>query len=121
MRVHVRVAVQQIQPEASAVADLSLTLEISFIFQLGLSPFKQWKEAFDKETVSKVYVAFWLFKKRDCLLRSHDQPGDFSEGLIVIEIKLWHTRHNGSAGSPGTWCCLCQSYDKHSEKHFQLF
>lgn len=42
--------------------------------------------------VSRAYAAFWLFKNLDCLLRCHDQTGDFIEELIVIDIKLRGTQ-----------------------------
>lgn len=42
--------------------------------------------------VPEVYAALWLFKNRDCLLRGHDQPGDFIEEVIVIERKLCGTQ-----------------------------
>lgn len=66
-----------------------------------------------------------LFNNRLMLfLRDRDQPGDFSWRAHChrdCHKPPWQAGHNGSAGSPRTWGHLCQSYDKHSEKHCQLF
>lgn len=57
--------------------------------------------------VPKAYAAFWLFKNRDCLLRGHDQPGDFIEELIVIEIKLCGTQDTMEVLAAGEHDAVC--------------
>lgn len=109
MWVPTRAVAQHVQLGAHVVAAFSSALRVSLTFHLGLSPFKYFERSFWHRKCAQRLCRFFAVQKYKLSLKRPWSASWFCWRADCHRDKApWHAGHNGSAGSPWTWCRLCQ-------------